>query len=114
LAQPATEIPEDDRRNLLYRAIDQHGKVSDVLAGDKRDLTATRRLFTRVLAHARHPVEVTTDRAPASLRVLDELLPAACHVKESTTRTTPSKTIMGDRRHGCDRCVVLNGFAPHE
>jgi len=27
-------------------------------------------------------VEVTTDRAPAYLRVLDELLPAACHVME--------------------------------
>ncbi len=27
----------------VYRAIDQHGQVIDVLASDKRDLTATRR-----------------------------------------------------------------------
>ena len=66
----------------LYRAIDQFGQVIDVLASDKRDLTATRRFFTRALEHAPHPAEVTTDRAPAYLRVLDELLPAACHVME--------------------------------
>jgi transposase, IS6 family len=66
----------------LYRAIDQHGQVIDVLASTKRDLTATRRFFTRALEHALHPAEVTTDWAPAYLRVLDELLPAACHVME--------------------------------
>ena len=66
----------------VYRAIDQHGQVIDVLASTKRDLTATRRFFTRALEHAPHPAEVTTDRAPAYLRVLDELLPAACHVME--------------------------------
>ena len=69
----------------LYRVIDQHGQVIDVLASTKRDLTATRRFFTRALEHAPHPAEVTTDRAPAYLRVLDELLPAACHVIEQYT-----------------------------
>ena len=32
----------------LYRAIDQHGQVIDVLASPQRDLTATRRFFVRV------------------------------------------------------------------
>ena len=45
-------------------------------------MPATRRFFTRVLEHAPRPAEVTTDQAPAYLRVLDELLPAACHVME--------------------------------
>jgi transposase-like protein len=31
----------------LYRAIDQHGQVIDVLASPKRDLAATRRFFAR-------------------------------------------------------------------
>jgi IS6 family transposase len=53
-----------------------------VLASKKRDLTATRRFFTRALEHGPRPSEVTTDRAPAYPRVLDELLPAACHVIE--------------------------------
>jgi IS6 family transposase len=66
----------------LYRAIDQFGQVIDVLASEKRDLAATRRFFTRALDHGPRPSEVTTDRAPAYPRVLDELLPAACHVME--------------------------------
>ena len=34
------------------------------------------------LRHSPAPTEVTTDRAPAYPRVLDELVPAACHVTE--------------------------------
>lgn len=66
----------------LYRAIDQFGQVIDVLVSEKRDLEATRRFFTRVLVHSPPPTEVTTDHAPAYPRVLDELLPSACHVSE--------------------------------
>jgi transposase, IS6 family len=66
----------------LYRAIDQLGQVIDVLVSEKRDLAATRRFFTRALDHGPHPTEVTTDRAPTYPRVLDELLPSACHVTE--------------------------------
>ena len=66
----------------LYRAIDQHGQVIDVLASPKRDLAATRRFFARALNAARRPTEVTTDRAPAYPRVLDELVPEAWHVVE--------------------------------
>ncbi|MCA1835865.1 MAG: IS6 family transposase [Actinobacteria bacterium] len=66
----------------LYRAIDQYGQVIDVLVSEKRDLAATRRFFTRALNHGPCPAEVSTDRAPAYPRVLDELLPSACHVVE--------------------------------
>jgi len=69
----------------LYRAIDQFdqfGQVIDVLVAEKRDLTATRRFFTRALQQGPSPAEVTTDRAAAYPRVLDELVPAACHVTE--------------------------------
>lgn len=66
----------------LYRAIDQFGQVIDVLVSEKRDMVATRRFFTRALEHGPSPTEVTTDRAAAYPRVLDELVPAACHVTE--------------------------------
>ncbi len=66
----------------LYRAIDQFGQVIDVLVSQKRDLVATRRFFTRALEHASSPIEVTTDHAAVYPRVLDELVPAACHVTE--------------------------------
>jgi IS6 family transposase len=66
----------------LYRAIDQCGQVIDVLVSQKRDLGATRRFFTRALEQGLRPSEVCTDKAPAYPRVVDELLPAACHVVE--------------------------------
>jgi IS6 family transposase len=66
----------------LYRAIDQYGQVIDVLVSQKRDLAATRRFFIRALEHGSCPTEVSTDRAQAYPRVLDELLPTACHVTE--------------------------------
>jgi transposase-like protein len=62
------------------RAIDQFGQVIEVLASEKRELAATRRFFTRALNHGARPAEVNTDRAPAYPRVLDELLPSACHI----------------------------------
>ncbi len=66
----------------LYRAIDQFGQVIDVLMSETRDLAAGRRFFTRALEHGPRPTEVSTDRAPAYPRALDELVPAAGHVVE--------------------------------
>jgi len=66
----------------LYRAIDQFGQVIDVLVSQKRDLAATRRFFTHALQHGSRPAEVTTDRAQAYPRALDDLVPAACHIRK--------------------------------
>ena len=66
----------------LYRAIDQYGQVIDVMVSEKRNLAATRRFFVHALAHSLCPIEVSTDQAPTYPRVLDKLLPAACHVTE--------------------------------
>jgi transposase-like protein len=63
-------------------ASSQFGQVIDVLVSEKRDLGATRRFFARALEQGPHPREVCTDQAPAYPRVVDELLPAACHVVE--------------------------------
>jgi IS6 family transposase len=77
-----TYIKVAGRWVYLYRAIDQFGQVIDVLVAEKRDLAATHRFFTRALEHGPRPSEVSTDRAPAYPRVLDELLPSVCHVIE--------------------------------
>jgi transposase, IS6 family len=66
----------------LYRAVDQYGQVIDVLLSARRDLAAARRFFARALRAGTVPAEVTTDRAPAYSRVLDELLPSALHTVE--------------------------------
>ena len=77
-----TYVKVAGRWGYLYRAIDRYGQVNDVLVSEKRDLAATRRFFTQALDYGTHPSEVTTDRAPAYPRVLDELVPAACHITE--------------------------------
>src|ERR1700716_4180605 len=66
----------------LYRAIDQSGQVIDVLVSEKRDLAATRPFFTRALEHGPQPTGVSTERAPAYPRVVNELLPTACPIVE--------------------------------
>lgn len=53
-----------------------------MLTWPKRDLVTTRRFFTHALQHGTHPTEVNTDRAPAYVRVLDEVLPGACRIVE--------------------------------
>ena len=50
-----------------------------MLVSARRDLAAARRFFTRALRAGTIPAEVTTDRAPACPRVLDELIPSALH-----------------------------------
>jgi IS6 family transposase len=66
----------------LYRAVDQHGQIIDVLLSERRDLPAARRFLTRALRAGTIPAEVTTDRAPVYPPVLDELIRSALHTVE--------------------------------
>ena len=77
-----TYVKVAGRWMYLYRAIDQHGQVIDVLLSVRRDLAAARRFFTRALRAGTIPAEVTTDRAPAYPRVPGELIPSALHTVE--------------------------------
>ena len=77
-----TYVEVAGRWRYLYRAVDQHGQIMDVLVSDRRDSGAARAFFTRALHCGPTPVEVTTDRAPVYPRVQDELIPTARHVLE--------------------------------
>jgi transposase-like protein len=64
----------------VYRAIDQYGRLIDVLLSVRRDAQSARRFFTRVLRTLKViPREVVTDAAPVYPAVLDELVPSASH-----------------------------------
>ncbi|MEV0136162.1 IS6 family transposase [Dactylosporangium sp. NPDC050688] len=64
----------------VYRAIDQHGQVIDVLVSARRDAAAARRFFRRPLTTLKvTPTEVVTDAAHVYPAVLDELIPSAWH-----------------------------------
>jgi transposase-like protein len=77
-----TYVKVAGRWTYLHRAVDQHGQVTGVLLSERRDLAAARRFFSRALRAGTVPAEVTTDRAPAYPRVLDELIPSALHSTE--------------------------------
>jgi transposase, IS6 family len=64
----------------VYRAVDQHGQVIDVLVSRRRDADAARRFFRRALSTLKvTPSEVVTDAAAVYPGVLDELIPSAWH-----------------------------------
>src|SRR5947207_3461449 len=64
----------------VYRAIDQHGQVIDVLVSVRRNADAARQFFRRAFAMLKvTPSEVVTAAAAVYPAVLDELLPSAWH-----------------------------------
>jgi transposase-like protein len=68
------------RWRYVYRAIDQFGQVIDVFVSLQRDTRAARRFFERAIGTTKvMPTEVTTDKAPVYLGMLEALLPAAWH-----------------------------------
>jgi IS6 family transposase len=64
----------------LYRAIDQFGQVIDVLVSQQRDLATTRHSLPVPWNTGRRWRSPLITRPPTA--VLDELVPAACHVTE--------------------------------
>jgi DDE domain len=78
--RPTSRSP--GRWTYLYRAVDQHRQVIDVVVSTRRDAAAARAFFTRALPHGAAPREVVTDRAPVDPRLLDEIMPTARHVTD--------------------------------
>jgi transposase-like protein len=75
-----TYVKVNGKWRYVYRAIDQHGQVIDVLVSARRDAASARRFFTRALRMLRVvPSEVVTDAAAIYPGVLDELVPSAWH-----------------------------------
>ncbi len=74
-----TDVKVSGSWQYVYRAVDQHGQVIDVLVSPKRDAAAARRFFARATARHGRPDEVTTDKSPTLASVIGELLPDALH-----------------------------------
>jgi transposase-like protein len=104
-----TYVKVSGRWTYLYRAVDQYGQVIDVLLSQRRDLTAARRFFVRALRAGTVPAEVTTDRAPAYPRVLDELIPSALH----TTERYANNSIEADHGRLKARLRPMRGLKRH-
>ena len=84
----------------LYRAIDEHGQVVDVVLRTQRDLASARAFF--VLATYRRrttPEEVITDKHPAYVRAIREEVPGAVHVPRGLHRASGPDTKPIARSH---------------
>ena len=89
----------------LYRAVDHHGQVIDVILSHRRDFAAARRYFTRALRAGTVPAKVTTDRAPPIHGCSMSCAPLPC-TRLSGTQTTQPKQITVGREPGCGRCAA--------
>jgi IS6 family transposase len=76
----------------VYRAVDQHGQVIDVLVSKRRNIPSATKFFQTMLVGRDRPREVTTDLAAPLLRVVDDLLPEVLH----------DTTQYGNNRIECD------------
>lgn len=77
--QDETYVKVAGRWCYVYLAVDQYGQVIDVFVSKNRDTVAATRFFTTAIVTHGKPTEVTTDRARALAKVIEELLPAAVH-----------------------------------
>jgi transposase-like protein len=105
----------------VYRAVDQHGQVIDVLLSVRRDAATARRFLRRALSTLKiTPTEVVTDAAAVYPAVLDALIPSARHHVERYAnnrieadhgqlkhRLRPMRGLRTDRTAG----VVIAGHA---
>jgi hypothetical protein len=81
---------------LRLRAIDQFGRVIDVLVSPRRDAKAASRFFERAIGTTKvEPVEVVTHQAATYPIGLEALLPAAWHRPSSMPTTGLRPTMVG-------------------
>jgi transposase-like protein len=108
------------RWRYVCRAIDQRGQIIDVYVSPRRDTTAARRFFETALGAHGDPVEVLTDRAPALLVVIEELIPAAFHnmaryannrIEADHSRLKTRLRPMRGLKRDHTACVIIRGHA---
>ena len=88
-----TYVKVSGRWRYVYRAVDEHGQVIDVMVSPRRDIGAAHRFFTIAITAHGAPDEVVTDLAPAFEHVIEELLPNAFH-NTGNVRNHPSGRVV--------------------
>ena len=104
----------------VYRAVDQHGQVIDILVSARRDGAVARRFFQRIVGDHVRPEQVTTDKAKALIGAVQDVCPDAEHVTRVyannrvecdhgrlKARLRPMRGLQSDRTAG----VVICGHA---
>ena len=107
-----TYVKVAGRWRYVYRAVDQHGQIIDVLVSARRDLRAARRFFSAALRAHGEPVEVVTEPAPALRAAIEGLMPAAFHNTEQYANNRVECDHV-DSKRGSVRCGDSNATTPH-
>jgi DDE superfamily endonuclease len=110
-ARPNTYVKVAGRWTYLYRAIDQHHQVIDVLVSWRRDAAAARAFFTRALRCGSSPIG--DQRPGCSLSARRRGTRGAPRgTSPSSTRTAPLWPTMFGSRRGFVRCTDSKAWRP--
>jgi IS6 family transposase len=84
----------------LYRAVDEHGQVIDVLLRDKRDRASAEAFFRQALERAEvTPAAVITDHHQPYVKAVATVIPLARHVRTGLHRRRGYTTQPVERSH---------------
>jgi putative transposase len=87
-------------QRYLYRAVDEHGQVVDVLLRTHRDTASAKAFFGRALQRARTtPTHVITDRHQPYRKAVRETIPTAIHLRTGLHRARGETTKPLERSH---------------
>jgi len=88
------------RWRYLYRAVDQHGQVVDVLLREQRDLASAEAFFEQAIRRRGvTPLVVITDRHQPYVRALQQQAPGALHIQAGLHRIGGVTTKAVERSH---------------
>jgi putative transposase len=88
------------RKLYLYRAVDEHGQVIDVLLRDKRDRASAEAFFRQALARTDvTPKAVITDHHQPYVKAVAAVIPFARHVRTGLHRCRGYTTQPVERSH---------------
>ena len=84
----------------LYRAVDEHGQVVDVLLSDHRDTTSAEAFFAQALGRSgQAPSAIITDHHQPYIKAIQRVVPTAVHIRSGLHRATGVTTKPIERSH---------------
>jgi putative transposase len=87
-------------KHYLYRAVDEHGQVVDVLFRAHRDTESATAFFRQALARTGwRPSLVISDHHQPYIKAIQEVLPAAEHIRTGLHRVSGETTKSIERSH---------------
>jgi len=92
------------QKRYLYRAIDQHGQVVDILLRDKRDRASAEAFFRRALSRVdMTPHTIVSDHHQPYIKAVANTVPRARHIRTGVHRARGETTKPIERSHVATR-----------